>query len=165
MPGEISSMGVKIWYAPESSVGVRPTTLSSYKEKATGATLNIAEYVTGISGLTAEYDTYDVTALAETERHRFIKGLQGNSGNISLTCNINPTSRSDWNAIVDEFAALTGGKSMWWMFAFPGDTQAVFFRGEPCTMNFPDLSVNQAVTGTVQIIENGAAGWANIPTT
>ena len=165
MAGEISTAGIKIQYAPEATAGPRPTAASAYKEKATGATLNIADYVTGISGLTAEYEQYDVTPLSETYRHRFVKGLQGNDGNLSLSCNINPTSRSDWNAIVTEYAALTGGKGMWFCFSLPGDTMGAYFRCEPCEMGFPDVEAASAVQGAVQLIENQYAGWAALPST
>lgn len=158
MAGEVSSAGIVIKYCPETTAGTRPTT--GYKEKGTGATLKIAEYVTGISGLGAEYDQYDVTPLAETVRHRFIKGLMSNDGNLSLNANINPTSRADWTVIVSEYEALTGGKSLWWEFTLPGDTQSVFFRGEPCPVNFPDVEAAAAVQGTLQIIENEYGGWA-----
>ena len=86
MAGEISSAGVKIYYAPESSVDVCPS--SGFKEKATSATLNIADYVTGISGLGADYDMLDVTPLSETSRHRFVKGLQNNDGSVEFNANI-----------------------------------------------------------------------------
>lgn len=158
MAGEISTAGISIKYAPEATAGTRPTT--GYKTKATNATLDIAEYVTGISGLGAEYEQYDVTPLAETKRHRFIKGLQNNDGNISFNCNINPTSRTDWNLIVTEYEALTGGKGMWWEITLPSDTHSVFFRAEPCDMRFPDVESAQAVQGAVQLIENQYAGWA-----
>ena len=157
MAGEISTAGIKIKYCVETTAGTRPTT--GYKEKATSGTLNIADYVTGISGLTAEWEQYDVTPLSETHRHRFIKGLQGNDGNLSLSCNINPTSRDDWGKIVTEYAALTGGKGMWFEFLLPDDTQSVFFRGEPCEMGFPDVESAQAVQGAIQIIENQYSGW------
>ncbi len=162
MAGEISSAGITIKYAVEATAGTRPTT--GYVEKATGATLNIADYVTGINGLTAEYEQYDVTPLSEMLRHRFIKGLQGNDGNLSLSCNINPTSRSDWNAIVAVYDALTGGLGMWFEFTFPDDTQSMFFRCEPCEMGFPDVEVGQAVQGAVQLIENDCSGWAAVST-
>ena len=162
MAGEVSSANIKIQYCPETSANVRPTT--GYKEKATSGTLNIADYVTGISGLTAEYEQYDVTPLSEIYRHRFVKGLQGNDGNLSLSCNINPTSRNDWNAIVAEYAALTGGKGMWFAFTLPGDTQSAYFRAEPCPMGFPDVEAASAVQGAVQLIENQYDGWAAKPT-
>lgn len=158
MAGEISSAGVVIKYCPETTAGTRPTT--GYKQKATGSTLNINDFVTGISGLTADRERYDVTPMSETKRHRFIGGLENNDGNVNFDCNINPTSRTDWNAIVTEYAGLTGGKSMWWEITLPGDTQSVFFRGEPCDMRFPDVSTAQAVQGAVHIIENEYAGWA-----
>lgn len=163
MAGEISTAGIKIQYAPEATANTRPTLASVYKEKATGATLNIADYVTGISGLTAEWEQYDVTPLSETKRHRFVKGLQGNDGNLSLSCNINPTSREDWNKIVTEYAALTGGKGMWFCFTFHGDTKGAYFRCEPCEMGFPDVESAQAVKGAVQLIENQYAGWQDVP--
>lgn len=164
MAGEISTADIRIYYAVETAAGTRPTTLSAWKEKPTSGTLRIAEYVTGISGLTAEYEQYDVTPLANTQRHSFVKGLQGNDGNISLNANINPTSRADWNAIVDEYAALTGGKGMWFAFRLPGDTEACYFRAEPCEMGFPDVTAASAVQGAIQIIENNYAGWATFPT-
>lgn len=157
MAGEISSAGVKIYYAPESTAGTMPST--GFKQKATGATLNIADYVTGVSGLGADYDMLDVTPLSETERHRFIKGLQSNDGSIELSANINPTSRADWGAIVDEYAALTGGKALWFEFILPGDTDAIFVRGEPLPMRFPDVEAGTAVQGAVQIVENQYADW------
>lgn len=157
MAAEVSTAGISIKYCVEATAGTRPTT--GYAGKATGGTLNIADYVTGVSGLTAEYEQYDVTPLSETSRHRFVKGLQGNDGNLSLNCNINPTSRTDWNLIVTEFAALTGGKGMWFEFCLPGDTQAMYFRAEPCPMGFPDVEVGQAVQGAIQLIENECSGW------
>lgn len=158
MAGEISSAGVKIYYAPESSVDTCPS--SGFKEKATSATLNIADYVTGISGLGADYDMLDVTPLSETSRHRFVKGLQNNDGSVEFNANINPTSRADWGKIVAEFAALTGGKSLWWEVILPGDTDGFFFRGEPLPMRFPDVEAGSAVQGAVQIVENKCTGFA-----
>lgn len=158
MAGEISSAGVKIYYAPESSVDTCPS--SGFKEKATSATLNIADYVTGISGLGADYDMLDVTPLSETSRHRFVKGLQNNDGSVEFNANINPTSRDDWGKIVAEFAALTGGKSLWWEVILPGDTDGFFFRGEPLPMRFPDVEAGSAVQGAVQIVENKCTGFA-----
>lgn len=158
MAGEISSAGVKIYYAPESVVDTCPS--SGFKEKATSATLNIADYVTGISGLGADYDMLDVTPLSETSRHRFVKGLQNNDGSVEFNANINPTSRADWGKIVAEFAALTGGKSLWWEVILPGDTDGFFFRGEPLPMRFPDVEAGSAVQGAVQIVENKCTGFA-----
>ena len=126
--------------------------------------LNIADYVTGISGLTADYEQYDVTPLSETKRHRFVQGLQSNDGSLSLSCNINPTSRADWNAIVAEYTALTDGKALWFAFTLPGDSQSAYFRVIPCEMGFPDVESAQAVQGAVQLIENQYGGWAAKPT-
>lgn len=158
MAGEISSAGVQIYYAPESAVDTMPST--GFKQKATAATLNIADYVTGISGLGADYDMLDVTPLSETSRHRFVKGLQSNDGSVEFNANINPTSRADWGKIVAEYAALTGGKSLWWEVILPGDTDGFFFRGEPLPMRFPDVEAGSAVQGAVQIVENKCTGFA-----
>ena len=159
MAGEVSSAGIVIKFCAEASAGVRPTT--GFAEKASGATMNIADYVTGISGLTADFEQYDVTPLSATERHQFIRGLQGNDGNISLAANVNPTSRDDWSKIVDAFNDLSGGLGMWFEFTLPGDTKSVFFRCTPCPMGFPDVEAAQAVQGAIQLIENKYSGWAS----
>ena len=157
MAGEISSAGIDILYAPEANVNVRPTT--GYKRKATGGTQNIADYVTGISGLGADYDMYDVTPLSETSRHRFVKGLQNNDGSVELNANINPISRADWGLIVAEHAALTGGKSLWFQFILPGDSEGFFIRAEPLPMRFPDVEAASAVQGAIQLVENLCDGF------
>ena len=89
-------------------------------------------------------------------------GLQGNDGNISLSCNINPTSRESWGAIVTEYEALTGGLGMWFEFTLPGDTKSVFFRCTPCPVGFKIRIFKdaQAVQGAIQLIENNYSGWA-----
>lgn len=163
MAGEISSAGVQIFYAPESTVDTCPST--GFKQKASSGTLNIADYVTGVSGLGADYDMYDVTPLSETSRHRFIKGLQNNDGSIELSANINPTSRADWGKIVAEFAALTGGKCLWFEFILPGDSDGFFVRAEPMPMRFPDVEAGSAVQGAIQLIENKCTGFATKITT
>lgn len=158
MAGEISAAGAKIYYAPETTAGVCPS--SGFAEKASGTTQNIADYVTSVSGLGADYDMQDVTTLSSTKRRRFLKGLQSNDGSISMNANINPISRTDWNSIVAEHAALTDGKSMWFQFILPGDDLGYFVRGEPLLMHFPDIEAGQAVQGAIQIVENDSIEWS-----
>ena len=158
MAGEISSAGIRILYAPETTMGTCPS--SGFKEKAASGTLKINEYVTGISGLGADYDMYDVTPLSETSRHRYIKGLQNNDGSVDFNANINPTSRGDWGKIVSEYAALTDGKALWFEVILPGDSDGFFFRGEPLPMRFPDVEAGSAVQGAIQIVENMCTGFA-----
>ena len=159
MAGEIGALGVAIYYAPETAVGTRPT--AGWAQKASGATLNIADYVTGVSGLAADIETGEVTPVSTPQygRRQFIPLLYGNDGNVKLSVNVNPTSRSDWNAICTEFAALTGGLGMWFEIILPGDTDGYFFRGEPVPMAMPDFNAGEVVQGEVQIIESDNDGW------
>lgn len=159
MAGEIGALGVKIYYAPETAVGQKPST--GWVQKATSATQNIADFVTAVSGLSADIDKGDVTPISEPQygRRRFIPLLYGNDGSIKFTCNINKISRDDWNAIVAEHSALTGGLSMWWEIILPGDTDGYFFRGEPCPMQMPDFTAGEVVQGDVEIIESDNVGY------
>lgn len=159
MAGEIGALGVAIYYASETVAGTCPSTY--FKQKATGTALNIADYVTGISGLSADLEVGDVTPVSTPQygRRRFIPLLYGNDGNIKFTCNINPTSRDCWNAICDEYQALTGGLGMWFEIVFPGDTKGYFFRGEPCPMQMPDFNAGEVIQGEVQIVESDNIGY------
>ncbi len=159
MAGEIGALGVKILYSPETTLNTRPTT--GYKARATSGTLDIADFVTGASGFSADIDKGEVTPISTPQygRRQFIPLLYGNDGSIKLSCNINPTSRDSWEAIVAEHQALTGGKSFWWEIIFPGDTKGYFFRGEPCPMFCPDFNAGEVVQGDVEIIESDNEGW------
>lgn len=159
MAGEIGALGVAIYYAPETTINTRPT--QGFKQKASGASLNIADYVTGVSGLSADLEVGDVTPISTPQygRRSFIPLLYGNDGNIKFACNINPTSRADWNAICEEYASLTGGLGMWFEIIFPGDTKGYFFRGEPCPMQMPDFNAGDPIQGEVQIIESANDGY------
>lgn len=161
MAGEIASCGCAIYYAPESTLNVCPN--SGWAQKAAGGTLNIADYVTGISGLTADLEKYDVTPLSTPVggRRSFIPGLYGNDGAISLGANINPTSRADWGKIVAEADALTDGKSLWFEFLLPGEDKGWFIRATPLPMQFPDVEVGQAVQGTISLVETKCTGWGD----
>jgi hypothetical protein len=159
MAGEIGALGVKIYFAAETTAGVRPTT--GYAEKASGATLKIADFVTGVSGLSADIDKGDVTPISTPQygRRAFIPLLYSNDGSVKFTCNINKISRDDWNAICDAHAELTGGKSIWWEIILPGDDKGYFFRGEPCPMQMPDFNAGEVVQGDVEIIESDNEGY------
>lgn len=122
--------------------------------------------MTAISGLASELETVEVTTISEPTygRHQFIPTLYGNDGNITLTVNVNPTSRDDWEMIRDEFAALTGGLGMWFEFTLPTDTMSQYFRCIPGPMPFPDIGVAEAAQGDIQLVENKATGWTTTAT-
>ena len=162
MAGEIAALGMKILYCPESTAGTRPT--ASYKAKATSGTLELAEFITGGSGFSADIETADVTPVSTPQygRRSFIPLLYGNDGSIKFAVNINKESRTSWNAICDEHAALTGGKSMWWEVVFPGEDKGYFFRAEPIPMNAPDFTAGEAVQGEVQLVESDNEGWQTV---
>ena len=161
MAGEIGALGVKILYAPETTAGTRPT--SGYKAKATSGTLNIADFVTGASGFSADIDKGEVTPVSTPQygRRSFIPLLFSNDGSIKFTCNINKESRTSWNAICDEHAALTSGKSIWWEVILPGEDKGWFFRGEPIPMQLPDFNAGEVVQGDIEIIESDNDGYQN----
>ena len=164
MAGEISSCDIKIYYAPESTAGTCPST--GWAQKAASGTLNINDYVTGISGLSADLEKYDVTPLSTPVggRRSFVPGLYGNDGAVTLNVNVNNLSRTDWGKIVSEAEALTSGKSLWFEFVLPGEDKGWFIRATPLPMQFPDVEVGQAVQGTVTLIENKCTGWAALRT-
>ena len=65
MAGEVSTCGILIRYASESVAGTRPT--GGYATKAVGATLGIADYVTGktadeVSGIAVDESTHPTDA-------------------------------------------------------------------------------------------------------
>lgn len=156
MAGEITSAGMSIWYAPEAQLNTRPTT--GWKKRPSTDYLNLAGYVTEISGMESDVEEVDVTPLEEEFRRITISGLMGSEG-ITLTINMNPTSRNSWEAICDEAEALTGGLSLWFQFVMKGDDQGFFVRGTPSRVKFPNARSGEALTQTVKISVSKWDDW------
>lgn len=151
---QLSTAGVTLNYAVETTAGTRPTTgytkISEVKE---------------IPELNPEPDNLETTTLEETEWKTYIPGLKDIGGALSFTANLTETSMDEWEDLVDAYdtAAATNLK-VWFCIIVPGLTKSLYFTGQPSPMGLPGMSVSSVLETTLYITPTGAPTWEAKPT-
>lgn len=153
MANELSTLGIKLYYAPESEAGTKPTT----------GFVNIPGIIS-MPELGAEPELIDVTPLEETEYTRNVPGLK-TAGNFSMTANINDDFLTTWDTLMTAYqTAQASGKSLWFVIVHPKLAKAFWFTGEPVSLPLAEMAVNSAFQTTANVTVNKTEGWADKPT-
>lgn len=150
MANAISSAGLLVKYAVESTAGTRPT--SGFTAipgcKAVPAIFN-------------EPNTLDSTPLAATKNKTYIPGLNDSGGAIAITVNDYSEFRTAWTTCVSAYAGLTGGKKMWFELAYPDTTMdSFYFPGEPLALGFGGAEVDSVMENNANILPQGDYAFA-----
>lgn len=156
MANYLSTIGVKLFYAVETTAGTRPTTKSSYTE---------LEGVKGIPSLNPTPENLETTTLNETEYKTYIPGLKDLGGSLGFTFNMSQSLKTTWDALVTADAtARAAGKETWFYIDVPGLTEGLYFTGQPSAMGLPEVSVNSVLEVENSITATGEPEWAAKPT-
>ena len=152
---QLSTAGVTLWYAPETSAGTRPTT--GYTQ--------ITE-IKSIPELNPVPDNLETTTLEETEWRTYIPGLKDIGGALSFTANLTEVSMGEWEDVVEAYDTAAGeGLAVWFCIIVPGLTKALFFTGQPSPMGMPAMEVSSVLEVNLYITPTGAPEWQTKPTT
>lgn len=148
MAQELSTLGVTLLYAGESTAGTRPT--SGYT-KIPG--------VKAVPDMNQEPEGIDVTDLEETQFRKYVPGLRDLGGALAFTANLTSPFKTAWEGAVSAYDALTGGKEMWWEVRVP-NFYSFYFKGEPNPLGMSAMDVNAALEIDAYITPKGVEGWA-----
>lgn len=149
---ELSTAGITVKWAVETTAGTRPTT---------GYTAFVG--VKSISEFNPEPNTIDVTPLDETTWHRYIPGLKDVGGAQQLTVNDYDDFRTSWDAMMTAYAtAKESGKALWIEYHVPGitDKPSFFYSAEPQELGFNGAEVDSAYENVAYLTPNKVVGWA-----
>lgn len=144
---ELSTIGIKLSWCPETTKGTKPTT--GWTE---------VKNITSIGELNASPEQLDVTDLSDTWR-RYIAGVKSNSGSIPIGANFTKAFQKAWSDARTAYTtAFSAEKALWWKVAVPnfGD---FYFSGEPADLGLPSVEVNSVFAGSVDITPNQIDGW------
>ena len=142
----LSTAGIKLGYAVETEVGVRPTT---------GFTQLIG--IKSTPSLNPSPDTLETTTLEETEYKTYIDGLKDLGGALEFTFNLTEDLINQWDGLMTAYeAAKMTEKRTWFVIVIPGLTKAYYFPGNPSNMGLPETSVNAVLETTNYITPVGA---------
>jgi len=145
------SAGMAVKYCVETTAGTRPT--SGYTE---------IPGVKSIPEFGGEPNTVQTTTLAAKKFHTYVMGLQDPGGSIGLTVNDRSDFRTAWTALMTAYSGLTGGKQIWFEFAYPEDSglESFYFTGTPAELSFGGAEVDEVLENTAYIVPTGEPVWA-----
>ena len=150
----LSTAGVKLLYAVETTAGTRPT--SGYT-RLTG--------LKSTADLNPAPDTLEATTLDETEYKTYVKGLKDLGGALPFGFNLTEELITKWETLMDAYeAGKLANKETWFAIVIPGLTKAFFFKGEPSEMGLPETGVNQVLEITNYITPTNAPAKFDKPT-
>lgn len=114
----ISTLGVLMGYAAETVAGDKP------------ASFKLLNRINSIGGISLSTETIDASAL-EDMITRSIAGRQDSGGTFSVTVNMTDETIAEWNDVISDYEALTGGLRMWFEVWSPYLTKAFFIVAQP----------------------------------
>jgi len=143
---DLSTAGVQLLYAAETTAGTRPTTgYTRIRGIKSTPSLNPAP------------DTLETTTLDELEYKTYIDGLKDLGGALEFTFNLTEELITNWGNLMTAYTtAKASGKAIWFEILVPGLTNAFFFTGNPSEMGLPETEVNSVLEITNYITPTNA---------
>lgn len=149
----LSTAGVYLAYAVESTAGVRPT--NGYT-KLTGAK--------STPSLNPSPETLETTTLDETEYKTYIDGLKDLGGALEFTFNLTEELVDQWDDLMSAYrTAKANEKATWFTIVIPGLSNSFYFTGNPSEMGLPETSVSSVLEITNYITPTNAPISATKP--
>lgn len=137
----ISTLGVKVGYAQESTAGTRPT--SGYTQLTR---------INSIGEISLNSEAIDASAL-EDYITRYVEGRANASETIEIVINRTNETITEWESLLSADSALTGGKATWFEIINPDLPKADFIRvGLPTKLPVPGRDQNGLETMTLNLV-------------
>jgi hypothetical protein len=150
----LSTAGIQLAYAVETTAGTRPTAgyTRIYGVKSTPS-------------FNPSPETLETTTLDETEYKTYIDGLRDLGGALEFTFNMTQELVTAWDALMTAYTTgKSASKATWFVIIIPGITNALFFKGNPSKMGLPETSVNSVLEVTNYITPTNAPEFLAKPT-
>ena len=146
MANAVSTAGMLVKYAVETTAGTRPT--SGYTT------------IPGVKAIPAIYNDPNMlqsTPLSAEKNHTYIEGLNDSGGSIQLTVNDYEEFRDAWEDCVAAYAALTGGKTMWFEIAYQdgSNLDSFYFPAQPLPLGFGGADVDSVLENNMNLAPQG----------
>lgn len=130
----ISTLGITFGYGTETTSGTKPT---SFKQLTR---------INALGGINIEPEQIDASAL-EDFITRYVKGRADTGGSFPVTVNFTSDTVTEWQNLITEYKALSGGKRMWFETIIPGITNSFFVVAQPPEeIPQPEIGQNELLT-------------------
>lgn len=151
---DLSTAGVTVQYAAETTAGTKPTT--GYT-KIPG--------IKAIPDLNPEPSGLDTTTLEAEEWKTYIQGLKDPGGAIQFTANNTEEFQTAWATLVEAYnTAIAADKEVWFAVIIPGLTKSFYFSGKPSDLGLSAIEVDAVLEIQPYITPHQIGGWSTKPT-
>lgn len=148
---DLSTAGIKIGYAYETTSGTKPSSFTNLPNPKS------------IPDMNPEPNTLDVTSLNDTEWKRYIPGLKDIGGAIGITFGASEAFHGIWKNLCQTAAtkkASNPSLATWFVFYIPGYSESFFMVAEPVMYGMPAAEVDSVLDITVNIVPKEKFQWA-----
>lgn len=149
----LTSIGIKISYATETTKGTRPAT--GYK---------VLPDLKSIPDFNPQPNTADATTFDNLEYTSYVKLLKDIGGALEFNANLTQDLYDAWSVMVTARNNLTEGKQMWYCVDIPNFDKSIFFTGDPSEMGIPSAEANSLLETSVYIVPTSEPVFADDPT-
>jgi hypothetical protein len=148
---DLSTAGIKMYYAVEATAGTRPTTLVSYTQ---------LQGLKEIPEMAPAPESLETTTLSELEYKTYIQGLKDLGGALGFTFNMTQAFVTAWETLVSSYTTgIATSKQTWFAIRVPGITKDLFFQGIPSPLGMPGATVNSVLEQVAQITAKNEVEW------
>ena len=149
----LSTAGIHLLYAVESTAGTRPTT--GYID---------IKGVKSVPSLNPSPDSLETTDLNQTEYKTYIDGLKDMGGAIEFTFNLNNNLITTWETLMTAYeTAKAQNKAVWFLIYIPELSKVFYFTGNPSSLGMPEAAVSSVLEITNYITPTDAPVMAAAP--
>lgn len=146
---DLSTAGIKLYYAVESTAGTKPST----------GFVEIAG-IKSIPTIGAEPSLLETTTLNATEWRTYVAGLRDTGGAIPLQFNDNNTFQTAWETFKSAYdTAIATGKATWLEVVIPNKSKAFFLTVDVTELGFGGAEVDSVLETTGYVVPTFIEGW------
>ena len=150
----LSTIGIKVSYAVETTKGTRPT--AGYK--------HIPD-LKSIPSINPAPNTADATTFDNLEYTSYVQLLKDIGGALEISANFTQELFEVWDGMVNAYeGGIKDGKETWICFDIPGFEKSAFVTVQPARMGIPEASANALLETTVFITPTGEPVFEADPT-
>ena len=152
----ISTLGVKLGYAVETTAGTKP------------ASFSLLSRINAIGGITITSENIDASALEDSVT-KYVAGRGDADGTMSVTVNLTQDTIDEWESLISAYqTAKASGKATWFEIYHPSLGGDAFFvvAEPPLQIPLPETNQNELWTVEMTLTVNDYKGLdtAVIPT-
>lgn len=148
MAMELSTAGVLLKYAVETTAGTRPT--AAYTQ---------IPNIKSIPDFNPEPESLEVTDLSDTDWRRYIAGLKDPGGALSFTANLTTAFKTAWETLVTASETAAASNKATWFEVMVPSFGSFYFAGIPSDLGMKAMDVNAVLEDDVYITPNQIHGW------